>query len=173
MRQPGQPQAAPYAREPGVGRDADRHGEGGRRVGDPVDRRQPLGLVRLLVQMLVRLLPARGQLRAVRVNWPRMTARGRLLGAVTVGGLAVRAALLLADAVCVLGARATPEYRDRTDALGWALVLPWHLVGSGAVHLALWELVRGDRGWHSVRGTGTDENDGSGARRGTGEEAAG
>ncbi|MFE4176157.1 glycosyltransferase [Streptomyces sp. NPDC056909] len=115
---------------------------------------------------------SRGQLRAVRVNWSGMTARGRLLGAVTVGGLAVRAALpalvvasalsprarrltaglLLADAVCVLGARRTPEYRERTDAVGWALVVPWHLFGSGAVYLALWELLRGDRGWHSVRG---------------------
>ncbi|WP_258021431.1 glycosyltransferase family 2 protein [Streptomyces anatolicus] len=35
----------------------------------------------------------RGQLRAVAVNWSELPARGRILGAVTVGSLAARAAL--------------------------------------------------------------------------------
>ncbi|WP_188267887.1 MULTISPECIES: glycosyltransferase [unclassified Streptomyces] len=125
----------------------------------------------------------RGQLRAVAVNWPDLPARGRLLGAVTVGSLAARAALpvccagavavpalrpaalalLLADAACVLGARRDPAYRRRADATGWALVVPWHLLGSLAVYLALYEWARGERGWHSVRDgdetpTGTREN---------------
>lgn len=114
---------------------------------------------------------ARGQLRAVAVNWPTLSTRGRVLGAVTVGSMAARAAmpaflaasvksprarkvaagLLIADALCVWGARRSPEYRDRADGLGWALVVPWHLVGSVAVYRALWEWARGDRGWHSVR----------------------
>ncbi|OEV16514.1 glycosyl transferase family 2, partial [Streptomyces nanshensis] len=60
-------------------------------------------------------------------------------------------ALLLADAACVLGARRDPAYRQRTDATGWALVVPWHMVGAFAVYLALYEWARGERGWHSVR----------------------
>ncbi|MET9426633.1 MULTISPECIES: glycosyltransferase family 2 protein [unclassified Streptomyces] len=114
---------------------------------------------------------ARGQLRAVAVNWPALSARGRVLGAVSVGSMAARAAmpvflaasavsprarkvaagLLVADALCVLGARRSPEYRERADGPAWALVVPWHLVGSVAVYRALWEWARGDRGWHSVR----------------------
>ncbi|WP_079423381.1 glycosyltransferase [Streptomyces katrae] len=116
---------------------------------------------------------ARGQLRAVVVNWPELSPRGRLLGAVTVGSLAARAAMpallaaaavsprarkaaaavVVADAACVLGARRSPEYRDRVDGLAWALVVPWHLVGALAVYRAVWEWARGDRGWHSVRET--------------------
>lgn len=113
----------------------------------------------------------RGQLRAVAVSWAGLPPRGRLLGAVTVGSLAARAALplvcggavavralrpaalalVLADAACVLGARREAAYRRRTDAVGWALVVPWHMVGSLAVYLALYEWARGQRGWHSVR----------------------
>ncbi|GAA4785532.1 glycosyltransferase [Streptomyces ziwulingensis] len=116
----------------------------------------------------------RGQLRAVAVNWPGLSARGRLLGAVTVCSLAARAALpvlcagavvapvlrpaalalLLADTACVLGAWRDPGYRGRTDAVGWALVVPWHLLGSLSVYLALYEWLRGDRSWHSVRAGG-------------------
>ncbi|MEU8435021.1 glycosyltransferase family 2 protein [Streptomyces sp. NPDC029216] len=116
---------------------------------------------------------ARGQLRAVAVNWPELSPRGRLLGAVTVGSMAARAvmpallaaavvsprarkaaaAVVLADVACVLGARRSPEYRDRVDGLAWALVVPWHLVGALAVYRAGWEWARGDRGWHSVRET--------------------
>ncbi|CAM5641691.1 hypothetical protein SMICM304S_08392 [Streptomyces microflavus] len=100
----------------------------------------------------------RGQLRALAVR--RRTTpppRGRLLGAVTVGSLAARAALplvcggavavralrpaalalVLADAACVLGARREAAYRQRTDAVGWALVVPWHMLGSLAVYLTV------------------------------------
>ncbi|MFB8106042.1 MULTISPECIES: glycosyltransferase family 2 protein [Streptomyces] len=116
----------------------------------------------------------RGQLRAVAVNWRGLPPRGRLLGAVTVGSLAVRAALpvvcagafavralrpaalllVLADTACVLGARRDADYRRRTDTAGWVLVVPWHLLGSVAVYLALYEWARGRRGWHSVRDDG-------------------
>ncbi|RLU81312.1 glycosyl transferase family 2 [Streptomyces griseocarneus] len=119
---------------------------------------------------------ARGQLRAVAVSWPELTPRGKLLGAVTVGSMAARAAMPLAlaasavspkarkaavglaaaDALCVLGARRSPEYRDRADALAWTLLVPWHLVGSVAVYRAAWEWARGDRGWHSVRDVAGD-----------------
>ncbi|MGW3435929.1 glycosyltransferase [Streptomyces bacillaris] len=118
----------------------------------------------------------RGQLRAVAVSWRGLPTRGRLLGAVTVGSLAARAALpvvcagavavrrlrpaalalLLADAACVLGARRDPAYRQRTDTTGWALVVPWHMVGAFAVYLALYEWARGERGWHSVREGSSD-----------------
>ncbi|TGY95072.1 glycosyl transferase family 2, partial [Streptomyces rhizosphaericola] len=65
-------------------------------------------------------------------------------------------ALLLADAACVLGARRDPAYRQRTDTTGWALVVPWHMVGAFAVYLALYEWARGERGWHSVREGSSD-----------------
>ncbi|MEW2392090.1 glycosyltransferase [Streptomyces venezuelae] len=126
----------------------------------------------------------RGQLRAVAVNWPGLSPRGRVLGAVTVGSLVARAALpvavaastvsprarkvtaglLVADALCVLGARRSSEYRDRADGLAWALVVPWHLVGSASVYRALWEWARGDRGWHSVRAVSDADTTGPEAR---------
>ncbi|MFW3459520.1 glycosyltransferase family 2 protein [Streptomyces microflavus] len=116
----------------------------------------------------------RGQLRAVAVSWAGLPPRGRLLGAVTVGSLAARAALplvcggavavralrpaalalVLADAACVLGARREAAYRQRTDAVGWALVVPWHMLGSLAVYLALYEWARGS-GAGTACGTGT------------------
>ncbi|KJY27385.1 glycosyltransferase [Streptomyces katrae] len=130
---------------------------------------------------------ARGQLRAVVVSWPELSPRGRLLGAVTVGSMAARAAMpallaaavvsprarkaaaavVVADAACVLGARRSPEYRDRADGLAWALVVPWHLVGALAVYRAVWEWARGDRGWHSVRETADTGPDTAPDREGT------